>query len=136
MNNTINNYNQASQNAVSSGNAVVVNGSGPGIPPPPPPVVPVIPVKKAANTNMAAKKESENEEKPEPKKELSMAEQLAKVITLKKIQDGKKENGGKPKPTPLSGMDILKQQILLRRKQITLHQKDQEEEDEEDEEEK
>ena len=139
INNYNNNYNQESQNTVSSGNAVVVNGTGPGIPPPPPPpppppVVPVVPVKKAANTNMAAKKESENEEKPEPKKELSMAEQLAKV-TLKKIPDGKKENGDKPKPPALSGMDILKQQILLRRKQITLHQKDQEEEDEEDEDE-
>ena len=137
INNYNNNYNQAPQNTGSSGKIVVVNGSGPGIPPPPPPpppppVVPVVPVKKAANTNKAAAKESEKEEKPEPKKELSMAEQLAKV-TLKKVPDAKEEK--KKKPNPLNGLDILKQQILLRRKQITLHQKEEEEDEEEDEDE-
>ena len=133
INNTINNYNQAPQNTGSSGKIVVVSGSGPGIPPPPPPpppppVVPVVPVQKAANANKATKKEDDNEEKPEPKKELSMAEQLAKV-TLKKVPDAKEK---KPKPK-MSGMDLLRQQILLRHKQITLHLKDQEEDNEEDE---
>ena len=141
INNTINNYNnsynQASQNTGTSGKIVVVNGSGPGIPPPPPPpppppVVPVVPVQQAANINKAAEKESEKEEKPEPKKELSMAEQLAKV-TLKKVPDAKEEK--KKKPNPLNGLDLLKQQILLRRKQITLHQKEEEEDEEEDEDE-
>jgi hypothetical protein len=137
INNYNNNYNQAPQNTGSSGKIVVVNGSGPGIPPPPPPpppppVVPVVPVQKAAKANTAAKKEADNEEeKPEPKKELSMAEQLAKV-TLKKVPDAKKEEKPKPK---LDGMDLLRQQILLRHRQITLHQKDQEEDNEEDEEE-
>lgn len=60
-----------------------------------------------------------------------MAEQLAKV-TLKKVPDAKKEEKPKPK---LDGMDLLRQQILLRHRQITLHQKDQEEDNEEDEEE-
>ena len=139
INNTINNYNQAPQNTGSSGKIVVVSGSGPGIPPPPPPpppppVVPVVPVQKAANANKAAKKEADNEEKPEPKKELSMAEQLAKV-TLKKVPDAKEEKEGKEEKSKpkMSGMDLLRQQILLRHKQITLHQKDQEEDNEEDE---
>lgn len=141
INNYNNNYNQAPQNTGSSGKIVVVNGSGPGIPPPPPPpppppVVPVVPVQKAAKANTAAKKEADKEEKPEPKKELSMAEQLAKV-TLKKVPDAKEENEKneeKPKPK-LDEKDLLRQQILLRYRQITLHQKDQEEDNEEDEEE-
>ena len=135
INNTINNYNQAPQNTGSSGKIVVVSGSGPGIPPPPPPpppppVVPVVPVQKAANANKATKKEDDNEEKPEPKKELSMAEQLAKV-TLKKVPDAKEK---KPKPK-MSGMDLLRQQILLRHKQITFGMKELEEDNEEEEDE-
>lgn len=133
VNNTINNYNKAPQNTASSGPVVVVSGSGAGVPPPPPPpppppVIPTVP-KKAANTNKAAKKEEEeNEIKPEPKKELSMADQLA-MVTLRKVPEKKKE------PPKASGMDLLRQQIQMRYKQINRHKEENEGEDEEDEQE-
>ena len=135
-----NNINSAPQapTTISSGNIVVVSGKGPRVPPPPPPPSPppVVPVVKKAVVKKAANGEgneedqkAENEE--EPKRELSMAEQLA-TIKLKKVGTYKSKEPPKKKQT-VNHNDLLKQQIMLRFQKLKLHEEKNDEEEEENE---
>ena len=72
--------------------------------------------------------EGQNEENDEPKKELSMAEQLA-TIKLKKVGTVKAKEVPK-KPKVVNHNDLLKQQILLRFKNLRLHEEENDEEEE------
>ena len=115
------------------------SGSGPVPPPPPPPPMPVVKI------TAPQKKEEKKEEKKEDEKveesnnnvikepEMSMADQLASV-KLKKVGETKVKEPPKPKSTNL--MDLLKQQIDLRFKNLRMHEdkNDEGEENEEDEE--
>ena len=110
----------------------VVAGKGKGVPPPPPPpppppMVPIATTKKVENKPAAVAKAAE-----EPGQ--SMAEQIANFKFKKKGEIKTKEP---PKPKPMSHNDLLKQQILLRFKNLRMHEKNNEsdEEDEESEEE-
>ena len=142
--------NVPASSTINSGSVVVISGSGPGIPPPPPPPPPppVVPVIKAPPKKPAAKKgegeekkedkkeennEENTEEKKEPVKEVSMAEQLASV-KLKKVGTVKAKEVEQEKK-PISHNDLLKQQILLRFKNLRMHEEkddDDEEENEDD----
>ena len=137
--NNNNNINSAPQapTTISSGNIVVVSGGGPGVPPPPPPPPPplVVPVVKKAAVKKAANGEgneegqnAENEE--EPKRELSMAEQLA-TIKLKKV--GTYKSKQPPKKQNVNHNDLLKQQIMLRFQRLKMHEEKNDEEEEENE---
>ena len=140
INTNTNTYNDKTQNSASmtSGNVVVISGSGPGVPPPPPPPPPPpqVPVIKTVQKKpaKAVKEEEQNEDKPEPKKELSMAEQLA-MVKLKGVGTLKSKDEKKPKPKPPSMMDLLKQQIDLRFKNLRIHEDKNDDEEEENEEE-
>jgi hypothetical protein len=142
--NVNNNLNSASNapvsSTVSTGNIVVVSGSGPGVPPPPPPPppppsVPVIkaPPKKPAKAKKEEEGEENQEEKQEPVKEISMAEQLA-MVKLKKVGTVKAKEVEEPKK-PINHNDLLKQQILLRFKNLRMHEKENENNDSDSEEE-
>ena len=72
--------------------------------------------------------EGQNEENNEPKKELSMAEQLA-TIKLKKVGTVKAKEV-EQKPKVVNHNDLLKQQILLRFKNLRLHEEENDEEEE------
>lgn len=151
VNPNVNNNSNSVPNApipstVSSGNIVVVSGSGPGVPPPPPPPPPPpsVPVIKAPPKKPPkAKKEEEGEgdgdgeekkeEKQEPVKEISMAEQLA-MVKLKKVGTVKAKEVEEPKK-PVNHNDLLKQQILLRFKNLRMHEKENENNDSDSEEE-
>ena len=118
----------------SSGPAVVVAGRGPGVPPPPPPpppptpppVVPIIPTKVENKPSVVENKKADE---PGP----SMAEEIANFKFKKKWEIKVKEA---PKPKPMSSNDLLKQQILLRFKNLRMHEEknesDEEEESEDD----
>ena len=137
-NTNINNVPQA-PSTISSGNIVVVSGGGPGVttptptppPPPPPPVVPV--VKKAVAkkpANVEGNEEDNKAENEEPKKELSMAEQLA-TIKLKKV--GTYKSKPPPKKQAANHNDLLKQQIMLRFQKLRIHEEKNDDEEEENE---
>ena len=133
INNNVNSVPQVTTTTTSSGPIVVIGGSGPGIPPPPPPPPPppVVPVKKTVAKKPEKEvvgEEGQNEENDEPKKELSMAEQLA-TIKLKKVGTVKAKEVPK-KPKVVNHNDLLKQQILLRFKNLRLHEEENDEEEE------
>ena len=140
-NNYSNNYNNNNNNvpqvssSVNTGNIMVVSGRGPGIPPPPPPPPPppVVPVIKTVPKKPAkAEVEGGNQIIEEPKKELSMAEQLA-TIKLKKVGTVKAKEVNPKKPPVVNHFDLLRQQIMMRFQKLKQHE-DKNEEDEEEEE--
>ena len=133
-NNSNNNIPQVSNN-ISSGNIVVVSGRGPGVPPPPPPPPPppAVPVKKiVAKESAKPEGEEENKINEEPKKELSMAEQLAS-IKLKKVGTVEVKEVPKNKAPIANNGDLLRQQIKLRFEQLRQHEDKNDEEEEDDE---
>ena len=133
-NNNNNNVPQVSS-SVSTGNIVVVSGGGPGVPPPPPPPPPPpdVPVIKTVPKKPAkAEAEGGNQIIEEPKKELSMAEQLA-TIKLKKVGTVKAKEVNPKKPPVVNHFDLLRQQIMIRNQRLNQHEEKNEEDEEEDE---
>ena len=133
-NNNNNNVPQVSS-SVSTGNIVVVSGGGPGVPPPPPPPPPPpdVPVIKTVPKKPAkAEEEGGNQIIEEPKKELSMAEQLA-TIKLKKVGTVKAKEVNPKKPPVVNHFDLLRQQIMIRNQRLNQHEEKNEEDEEEDE---
>lgn len=106
---------------------------GGSVPVPPPLLVPKV------DPELAKKRQEEAKKKPEPKKPpekrpLTMQEEIA-MAKLKKVGAVKVEQKEeKPKAKPqTSMMDLLKQQINLRFKQLKKHEEEEEESDEEEE---
>ena len=86
-------------------------------------------VKKVANGE--GNEEDQNAENEEPKRELSMAEQLA-TIKLKKVGTYKSKPPPKKNQT-VNHNDLLKQQIMLRFQKLRMHEEKNDEEEEENE---
>ena len=96
----------------SFGQAIIISGKGPGIPPPPPPPqeVPIAPIKMLENKSSKIGVNSKEQG-------LSMAEQIANFKFKKK---SKVKTNEAPKPKPLSPNDLLKHQIMLRFKNLKM----------------
>ena len=87
-------------------------------------------MKKAANGE--GNEEGQNAENvEEPKRELTMAEQLA-TIKLKKVGTYKSKQPPKKKQN-VNHNDLLKQQIMLRFQRLKMHEEKNDEEEEENE---
>ena len=134
-----NNINTPVSSNVNSGSVAIISGKGPGVPPPPPPPPPppVVPVKPTVEKKTVdSGGEGGEVKKEEPKKEISMAEELA-MIKLKKVGTLKTPEiaqAQKQKPT-MSHNDLLRQQILLRFNKLRMHEKKNDDEEEEENEE-